>query len=52
MLLKDSNQVIKASKKVKPTKGILGVALEWITKQKQQLEYYDHCDYLIFLCCI
>jgi len=32
MLLKDSKQVIKASKKVKHTKGILGIAIEWITK--------------------
>jgi len=28
MLLKDSNQVIKASNKVKHTKGILGITLE------------------------
>jgi len=49
ILLKDSNQAINASNKVKYTKENLGIALQWITKQKQQLEYSDHYDYLIYV---
>jgi len=49
ILLKDSNQAFKSSKKVKHTKGNIGTILEWITRQKQQLEYSDHYDYLIYV---